>query len=90
VYRQGFRANLQHVALGFIAEGDDAGIIKRRGIRLSTERRRQIATGAGLRRGQSPASRNQRLSHPSGQRMGIFASLSISSVILTPRRISKE
>jgi hypothetical protein len=55
VYRQGFRANLQHVALGFIAEGDDAGIIKRRGIRLSTERRRQIATGAGLRRGQSPA-----------------------------------
>jgi len=51
VYRQGFRTNLQHVSFGFIAESDDAGIIKRRGIRLSTERRRQIAPGAGLCRG---------------------------------------
>jgi hypothetical protein len=72
MYRQGFRADLEHVALGFIAEGNHAGIIKGRGISLSTERRRQIATGAGFRRGQSPASRNKRPGHPSGQFMGIL------------------
>lgn len=72
MFRQGFRAHLQHIALGFIAEGDHAGIIKGRGISLSAERCRQIAAGAGFRSGEPPAARDKRAGHLGGQLMSML------------------